>query len=116
MSASTTLAPGNVYVDLDALPASLKLNVGQNLIFVRSFSCAGEAFLRSLNMPAPCFVAADKLDYGSKIPGQPKDTFVLDLGLVRSAGCGEIHIRFACQSSCQKSPGRLVRLPFVIEA
>lgn len=117
MSARKNLAsPSNVYVDLDALPAALQLKVGQNLIFVRAFSRVGEPFLRSLKMPAPCFVTADKVDYGTKIPDQPADTFVLALGLVNAAGSGEILIRFACQTGCQKAAGRLVRLAFVIEA
>ena len=113
MSTRKKVAPGNVYVDLDsALTGQLKLKVGQNLIFIRAFSCAGGPFLRSLKMPVPYFVTAD-INHGTQIPGQPKDTYVVALGLVHSAGTGEILIRFEPQTSCQNQR-RLVRLKFCI--
>lgn len=113
MSTSRKLAsPGNVYVNLDqALPASLKLKVGQNLVFVRELSCAGEPFLNSLKMPEPFFVTAHDLPYDTRIPGQAPGMYVVGLGLVHSAGTGEILIRF---SSSEGGRGRLRRLKFKI--
>lgn len=87
---------GNRYVNLDRqLPALLRLRVGQNLIFLRDISCAGGPFLRALKMPAPCFVQAGDVPYGTKIPGQAEDTYVVALGLVDSTGHGEILIEFS---------------------
>jgi hypothetical protein len=100
MSTNVKTAPLNVYVNLDCTaPASLRLKGGQNLLFVRSFRCAGGAFVRSLYMPAPCFVTADDVAYGTAIVGQPPGTYIVALALVHSEGTGEIVIRFEAQSS-----------------
>ena len=100
MSTNANAASLNVYVNLDcASPASLRLKVGQNLLFVRSFRCAGGPFLHSLQMPAPCFVTANDVAYGAEVVGQPPGTYIVALGLVHSVGTGEIVIRFDSQSS-----------------
>lgn len=115
MSTSSKIATtGNVYVNLDcALPASLRLSVGQSLIFVRAFSFAGGPFLHSLTMPSPCFVSADDVRYGTQIAGQPSGTYIVALGLVHSAGTGEIAIQFASRSPGSVSP-RPKQLKFTI--
>ncbi len=103
----------NVYVNLDcALPASLKLQLGQNLLFVREFSKASGPFLQQLSMPEPYFVTAN-LSYGVQIPGQPEGTYLVGLGLVHSVGNGVILISFRAQVSCTPSQVSM-RLPFVI--
>lgn len=114
MCTQATLVPSNVYVNLDrTLPLCLKLKQGQNLIFIREFSCAGGPFLHSLKMPEPCFVTAP-VSHGVRFPGQPEATYVLGLGLVNSAGKGEILIEFDSQSPC--TAARFTkRLPFNIE-
>ena len=111
MSTAADNPIGNRYVNLDRqLPALLRLRLGQNLIFLRDFSCAGGPFLRSLKMPSPCFMQADDVPYGTKIPGQPEGTYIVALGLVNEAAHGEILIQF---SSTERGPcDRTVRLKF----
>lgn len=110
---SSKAVPGNVYVNLDqTLPPSLSLRQGQNLVFLRDFDCAGAPFLRSLKMPAPFFVTADEIPYGTRLPGQPKGSYIAGFGLVSAAGTGQILIRFESNSSAPKR--KLVRLKFSI--
>ncbi len=97
----------NVYVNLDrTLPASLKLKVGQNLLFVRALSNASGPILRKLTMPKPYFVTAD-LSYGLHVPGQPQGTYILALGLVHTAGKAAIQIEFAPEDICAALPKSL---------
>lgn len=111
MSTAISTPPGNRYVNLDReLPVLVRLRVGQNLILLRDFCCAGEPFLRSVKMPAPCLMQADDLPYGTKIPGQPEGTYVAALGLVNEAGHGEILIEFSSSETGQCD--RSVRMKF----
>lgn len=104
----------NVFVDVDALPDSLNLIVGQNLIFVRAFAATGNALLNSITMPAACFVVAGKVDHGMNIPGQPANTYIAGLALVNAEGSGDIWIRFQSRNGCSSSPVQTVRLPFTV--
>ncbi len=113
MNNCNNVALDNVYVDLDSLPASLRLRPGQNLIFVRSFCLSGGAYLDSVSMPEPFFVSAKDPRYGQEIPGQPRGTYVLALALVHECGSGEILISFSSRDSSRKWQKHL---PFVISA
>jgi len=103
----------NVFVDVDTLPDSLSLIVGQNLIFVRKFAATGDALLNSIEMPPACFVVAGKVDHGMNIPGQPPNSYIAALALTNAAGCGDIRIRFQSRDGCSPSV-HSVRLPFTV--
>ena len=94
MTSIPKAAHKTVFVDLDNPPASLQLNVGDELALVRT-TAAGAPFISAVNVPTREFALAPNMFLMVplaliRLPGQPAQTVLVHHGVAQSSGSGLI--------------------------
>jgi hypothetical protein len=83
-----------VFVDLDNPPASVQLNVGDDLVLVRT-TASGAPFISAVNVPTREFALASNMFLMVplaliRVPGQPAHTVLVHHGVAQAPGSGQI--------------------------
>jgi hypothetical protein len=102
---STT--PTIVFVDLDNPPASVQLNVGDELALVRK-TAAGAPFVSAVDVPASEFSMAANMHLMVplaliRLTGQPAHTYLVHHDIAQNSGAGQI--TFSMSPANPNAPG-----------
>jgi len=94
VTTSPSAPKATVFVDLDNPPASVQLNIGDELALVRT-TAAGAPFISNVNVPANEFALAPNMFLMVplaliRLPGQPAHTVLVHHAIAQAAGKGDI--------------------------